>query len=81
MTESNQTKTHIFTTKLVAKKHENKLIKQLNYKCPDMAKQISQTALLFDINLLINLPLCMATVSAMSLIPNILYTPQPFRNR
>jgi len=36
-----------------------------------MAQQISKTALLSDINLLINLPLRMATVSAMSLIPNI----------
>jgi len=36
-----------------------------------MAQQILQTALLFDINLLISLSLRMATVSAMSLIPNI----------
>jgi len=63
--------TSLFTTELVAEKHEKTNKKQLNYKCPDMAQQILQTALLFDINLLINLSLRMATVSAMSLIPNI----------
>jgi len=45
-----------------------------------MAQQISQTAQRFDIYLLINLSLRMATVLAMSLIPNILYTSQPLWN-
>jgi len=60
-------------------KHEEQTNKnQLNYKCPDIAQQISQSALLCDMYLLRNLSLRMATVSAMSLTPNILCTPQQF---